>query len=562
MSDRTGQYNNYQPYLNAGFNKPGFANLDTFYLFRNINNIRENADLIVVAMHSGSEYSLVPRPGELATLEDEFFSPTLLIPCTSDIRVRRLAIDAGADLVVCHHPHIIQGFEVYNRKLIAHSLGNFCFDLDYPETYPSVILSAKINETGFYEYSVIPVYIDDYIPVRAKGELGIHILDYLVRRSKELGTYLVVDRDSVTAKIVLDTLALTPVVNSYDEQLQLDEANGYWLSKPTRLHRNGSISSILNITPERNWQFRLGRDLTWFWCGNFEDEGSTLWSINQTDEFYDTIAFSGQRSLCQRRQVGSNPIITNLEERIICYSDSTPYTLYGYIKNENSDSAFLAVRFYRSRTSNYNGTIALDSVISGTQDWTFYYKEFIPTSGTQYLDVVLQSTAPESGIGYTWFDDVGVIEWEDWQELDSTIQIPAPNDFYWVQIRTDQPTDSALLSLKETDYNPQVAITNNKCLIPSNPLKADLALKILPNPTNSNTTIQYNLPNNSRVILRIYNALGKEVKTLINEIQHKGQKTIGWDGKDDQGRRLGIGTYFCCLKDSNNIQTKKIILLR
>ncbi len=554
-SDRTGQYDNYQPYLNAGFNKPGFANLDTFYLVRNISNIREDADLIVVEMHSGSEYSLVPQP--LNPLSDEFYSPTFLIPCTSDIRVRRLAIDAGADLVVCHHPHIIQGFEVYNGKLIAHSLGNFCFDLDYPETYPSMILLAKINGTGFYEYSVIPVYIDDYIPVRAQGELGIHILDYLARRSKELKTYLIVDRDSVMAKIVLDTLTLNPVVNSYDQELQLQEENGYWVSQPIRLSRNGSIAKILAITPEKDWQFRLGRDLTWFWCGNFEDEGSSLWLINQTEEFYDTVAYQGQRSLCQRRQAGSNPIVTNLEERIICYSDSTPYTLYGNIKTQNSDSALIQVRFYRSRTSGYNGAVDLDTTIQGTNDWEFYYNEFIPTNETQFFDIILQSSAPDSGIGYTWFDNVGIIEWEAWQEFDST-QISTPNDFYWLQIRTDEAIDSARISYQEIDYNPQVEITDNK--------KTKISFKSLqcfPNPFKNKIKISWQIKElgiqNSKFEIKIYDAMGRLV------LSHKLPATANyfvWDGKDSYGKELGPGIYFCRFQAGNYQQSRKLILIK
>ncbi|MFB0510195.1 MAG: CapA family protein, partial [bacterium] len=406
--NRTGQYDNYQPYLNAGFNKSGFAYLTLFDLSQQIQNIEASADLIVVEMHSGNEYSPIPpNLSENVELnEDEFYSPLSLSPDSGDIEIRHHAIDEGADLVINHHPHMIQGFEVYNGKLIAHSLGDFTFDLDYPETYPTVILNAKIDATGFYDYYVTPVYIDDYIPFRARGELGIHILDYLAQRSKELGTYMIVDRDSVFAQIVLDTIILNPVTYPNQEGLRLQEESGYWTSKPIKLPRNGSISSILSISPPRNWEVRLGRELTWLWSGNFEDEGSSLWLLNQTDEFYDTIAFQGQRSLCQIRPMGSSPIITNLEERIVCNSDSTPYTLYGRIKTQNADSAGIAVGFYRSRTSGYNGSSDLDTIVNSTSDWAFYCNEFIPTNGTQYFDIWLRSVAPDSGNGYTWFDNV------------------------------------------------------------------------------------------------------------------------------------------------------------
>ncbi len=553
--NRTGQYDNYQPYLNAGFNKPGFAFLSLYDLSQQIQNIEASADLVVVEMHSGIEYS--PIPPNISEDGDEFYSPLYLSPDSGDIEIRHHAIDEGADLVINHHPHMIQGFEVYNGKLIAHSLGDFTFDLNYPETYPTVILNAKINANGFYEYSVIPVYIDDYIPFRAQGEMGIHILDYLAQRSKELGTYLIVDRDSVVAQIVLDTLNLTPYTFSYSDRLEMQENYGYWKSNPLKLPRDGSISSIFNITPTRNWQVRLGRELTWFWSGNFEDEGSTLWLLNQSDEFYDTIAFQGERSLCQVRPFGTGSITTNLEERIVCYSDSIPYTLYGNIKTQNSDSAGIMVRYYRSRTSGYNGSNDLDTVITSISDWTFYYNEFTPTDGTQYFDILLHSAAPESSESFTWFDNVGIIEWEPWQSFDSIINIATPNDFYWIQIRTNETTNNAMLFYTETDYIQHVAISDIK-----NQKLGFKLFKIMPNPSRSNSVIQYNLLKIGKVNLKVYNTLGQEVKTLVNGIQAKGQKSIIWDGKDNQGKILGSGIYFCRLQTNNYEQSRKIILLK
>ena len=61
--------------------------------------------------------------------EEENYSPFIDVPHMWDREIRHFAIDNGADLVIVHHPHVIQGFEVYNEKLIAHSLGNFVFDL-------------------------------------------------------------------------------------------------------------------------------------------------------------------------------------------------------------------------------------------------------------------------------------------------------------------------------------------------------------------------------------------------------------------------------------------------
>lgn len=557
FSDRTGQYDNYQPYLNAGYNKPGFANLDTFCVRQTIQNIRDIADLIVVQMHSGIEYDLAPRPKDFFEPDgDEFYSPFCLVPCTSDVRVRRQAIDAGADLVINHHPHTIMGFEVYQGKLIAHSLGDFTFDLDYPETYPTVILNSKINQRGFYDYSVTPVYIDDYIPLRAKGELGLNILDHLAQYSKQFGTYLIINRDSIIAKIILDTTTLTPTTRSYNNQVQLKQRSGYWTSPPLKLSRNGSISQITSITPNQNWQFRLGRELKWLWFGNFEAEGSTMWLLNQTGEEYDTVAYQGMRSLRQTRSALTTQITTNLEERIPIYSTSANYTLYGYLKTQNSRNAGIDVRFYQTRTGITSlGSNNLDTLINGTTNWTFYYNDFTPVTNTQYLDVIMSSQGPQTGTGRVWFDNVGIIEWDNWQTFNNLYDIATPNNYNWIQIRTPGLTNNATLSYQETDYHPEgiEEIENYKLQI--------VNFSIYPNPVKTQQTIRYNLLKDSKVLLKIYNVLGQEVKTLVNSMQEKGPKTLTWNGTDNQGRILAKGVYICQLQVDQSKQSRKIILL-
>jgi hypothetical protein len=509
-------------------------------------------------MHSGDEYNPIPTcvfKNYKDYDEEEMYSPFLLVPTRSDIADRRHAIDQGADLIVCHHVHVLQGLEVYNGKLIAHSLGDFTFDLNYPETYPSMILNAKIDETGFFDYEIVPVYIDDYIPMRAQGELGLYILDYMVRRTKDMNTYLIVNRDSVTAQIILDTLSLTSITEIFDDSLQLIEENGFWTSNPLRLKRKGSISEILSVIPYGNWQFRVGREMVWF--GNCEDEGCTMWLLDHPDEFYDdSIFYAGARSLCQFRSQQNVTIATHFENRLPCYSDTSGYTLYGYIRTDNGNNAEVMIRFYVSRTSGYSLGSQTTGEVSGTNDWALYYKNFTPANGTNFMDVWLRSEGPQIGDGYTWFDNVGIIEWEDWQPLTAN-SIVTPNDYYWVQIRIDTEIDSAAVSYEETIYNPQTGIS-----ILSKKQGAYTAFLSFPNPTKSEITFQYYLGEPIEVTMRIFNILGQEVKTLCHDNQTAGYKKLMWDGCDNQGRRLGAGIYFCRIQAGKYQHSEKIILLK
>ena len=75
--------------------------------------------------------------------------------------------DVNIDMLVAHHPHVLQGVELYNNKLIVHSLGNFMFDSNFPETFSSVIFYSTIdfdnNSPIFTDYKFKPIYIDHYI---------------------------------------------------------------------------------------------------------------------------------------------------------------------------------------------------------------------------------------------------------------------------------------------------------------------------------------------------------------------------------------------------------------
>ena len=157
-------------------------------------------------MNPASEvgFQMISKDG----MEAEDYSWRLDRPQMWDRAIRQFSIDEVDDIVIVHNPHIIKGVEIYNGKLIAHSLGNFIFDLNYPETYPSMILNAEADESGFTAFSIDPVYIDDYLTLPAEGELGNYILDYISMRSKELNTYVHVDTDNQRAYIITDSLMM------------------------------------------------------------------------------------------------------------------------------------------------------------------------------------------------------------------------------------------------------------------------------------------------------------------------------------------------------------------
>jgi len=83
-----------------------------------------------------------------------------------------------------------------------------------------------------------------------------------------------------------------------------------------------------------------------------------------------------------------------------------------------------------------------------------------------------------------------------------------------------------------------------------------------PNPFNPSTTIEYNLPKASNVVVKIYNITGKEIRTPIREYQRAGVQTVVWDGKNDKGKAVATGVYLYEIRVDDFSRTKKMILLR
>jgi len=83
-----------------------------------------------------------------------------------------------------------------------------------------------------------------------------------------------------------------------------------------------------------------------------------------------------------------------------------------------------------------------------------------------------------------------------------------------------------------------------------------------PNPFNPTTTIEYELPRDSRVVLQIYNLLGQGIRTLLNQSQPAGMHSAVWDGKNDLGRITSSGIYIYRLQVGSFTETRKMIFLQ
>ena len=106
-----------------------------------------------------------------------------------------------------------------------------------------------------------------------------------------------------------------------------------------------------------------------------------------------------------------------------------------------------------------------------------------------------------------------------------------------------------------------IELTNIDNLIRDNPKLFSL-VNAYPNPFNPITTLRYDLPEQARVILTIYDLLGRKVSQVVNTSQKAGFKSVRWDATDSFGKPVSTGVYLYQIQAGEFVQTRKMVLLK
>ncbi|MBD3160662.1 MAG: T9SS type A sorting domain-containing protein [Candidatus Eisenbacteria bacterium] len=562
--NRTGREWNYQPFLDAAANKPGFSYHVEPNLTGAIGGIREVVDLVVLQVHSGSEYATDPGaafgiPKQEPPYDAVGPSPQMMDftfptrPSLSDRELRWRAVDAGADLVICHHPHVLQGFEVYNGVLIAHSMGNFAFDQTFVETFPSMILSTEFDKTGFRSYTYRPVFIDEMVPQPASGRLGREILDRVADYSRELATVVTVNPYAMTGTIWTDPEAV-PWQEAVEERtVAAEERDGAWITAPIPRDADGTLSGIVSIDPP-GAEVRVGREILWH--GDFEAEGATLWRLNSPDEEYDdTVYRQGRRSLRQHRDPQNHgPVTTDLEGSPPILG-GTDFSVSGWIRTENAREVGITARFYEGRYGGFVEEFEAGELLDGTNDWTFVWNDATVLEEANYFNVVCHGERPQDGDAYQWFDEVRLVEWEPWAPAETPIDVPYPNNLRFLQVRVPDAADS--VRIVWTEQVPEGLPVAAPEEAGDEPALAAGFTSVWPNPFRSEVGIAYRLPRAGQVRLEVFDLGGRRVALLEDRVRSAGRHQATWEPDG-----LAAGLYFCRLQVGEETTTRKVLHLK
>lgn len=423
-----------------------------------IRELKRRVDVVVTQLHAGFQFQESPS-GNVKAITHEM-------------------VDAGASIVICHHPHVVQGIEWYKHVPIAYSMGNFVFDQDFLSTFPSFFLRTIWEEDRLLEARAVPVELEDYIPRLSTGRMAEKTILTLWERSKLPFESRRDDDDAIRAypsTSVPDSVSATFVMEG-DTALVIeatDEARDTVMQtlSPGAVVASGckTLSGFPLQVSENS--IEVGRDL--FGYGRFHDElvhpsvpgwkGGAHWDLNTCNQ-YERIDVEGQhgylileRSKKSKQNVHVRPIARVPFQRHRVYGgdrvpwDPTPrYTMNVHAKKTNVGRASIRLDLYFFDDTNPSEDP--DSTLLGSKEilidipadnaWHSFEGDmpddvFVGTtpSGenlTANMALINVSYEGEGQDTELLIDDIRLMEWRDPARM--------PNMFVhtpWVRNRTD-----------------------------------------------------------------------------------------------------------------------------
>lgn len=142
-----------------------------------VQQAKEKVDFLIVSLHWGVQ--LADYPSE------------------NDAAIAKELIDNGADCIMGHHPHVLQGIEFYKDRPIVYSLGNFIFGTKSERTAQTMIFNMEINKDGIMNTSITPGTIKVGKPVISEGEDKEKIINLINELSSDWDTKILKDSNII-----------------------------------------------------------------------------------------------------------------------------------------------------------------------------------------------------------------------------------------------------------------------------------------------------------------------------------------------------------------------------
>jgi poly-gamma-glutamate capsule biosynthesis protein CapA/YwtB (metallophosphatase superfamily) len=428
--------------LHASETKGGSANLaDSRRVGETISREQRAGFFPIAQLHTGKEY----------TYEPSSFASTKM----------RAVAEAGASLVVGHHPHVAQGFGMHAGVPIIHSLGNLVFDSDRLETVLGLTVYADLWKGKVQKLSGVPIYIEDYKPQLLTGQLA----NRLIRRLGEFswsGTTVFPENFRAVVSYTPTTIAHSVRTVSCSLVIGPDGVGIMDLrSDPDsacRLDSHESLQTLEIISGSPN-SVQVGRDIMLF--GEMEDYDADLDHREATEWYLEpgslkvcsSAAHTGTSGICSSRtDERDDDSVLKLRKRmrVIGDADNVPnkdLSVLGYVRADNAGEIKLRVTYSASELDREFGE--QDFVVgSGTFGWTRIVRDltmppdqdhsFIQdpkTDNARSVVLTIRHAAPQVGTGIARYDDFALVNWEKPLSVSEVTRFHYPNLREFIRVR-------------------------------------------------------------------------------------------------------------------------------
>lgn len=122
--------------------------------------------VVIVTLHWGAEYHIKPT--------------------SIQRRHAKLLIEAGTDVIIGHHPHVVQSFESIMGKPVFYSIGNLIFDNQNPITHDGILVKLIVSSNQYIKTEIIPYHTSQYKPAPMIGNQKSNFMKSFQRRSDPL----------------------------------------------------------------------------------------------------------------------------------------------------------------------------------------------------------------------------------------------------------------------------------------------------------------------------------------------------------------------------------------
>ena len=384
--------------------------------------LKATSDVVVVQFHGGFQFQ--EAAGKSA------------------VDIAKRAVDAGADVVIEHHPHVLQGLGFYKNKLIAFSLGNFVFDQNFASTFGSTMLRTVWEAGALVDAKLFPVEIVDYVPRLTAGRAARATLARIAERSlldaradrdaSGVRAFALTTPDGITpARVVIDgnaghVLATAPASAARMLDLAANGASELDAGDLCEAHLDAAAAPRVLV----------GRDLLQW--GHFEPEAagaapSTHWTTNGCDKDVRGGGGASGRGFFRLRRSATNtgsilarPVARIALTRHRTWLDaSTPrdpdptYTIRLAVRRNAGAKAFVRIDQYHfddtdpteDPDSAQVGSVRID--VPAPQDESSFEALELPVALPDGANMLLLYVGLEAGGAARAldFDDVRVIEW-------------------------------------------------------------------------------------------------------------------------------------------------------